>query len=71
MLNAAAIGSVNEKYSNNVGDGSTELKAMMPNRIQLKREEFLLLCERYEPLRKLIIPIRYFYHNDLNLNDAI
>lgn len=38
-------------------------------RVNIDREQFLLVCERYESLRKLIIPIKYFYDAGLNADE--
>lgn len=36
-------------------------------RVNIDREQFIYLCERYELLRKLIVPIRHFY-DEIQLN---
>ena len=35
------------------------------NRIQLDRSAFLNLCERFKLFRKMLIPIKYFYDENL------
>jgi Ca2+-binding EF-hand superfamily protein len=42
-----------------------KIKTCNINRINLKREDFIGLCSKYKLLRKLLIPIDYFYEYDL------
>lgn len=36
--------------------------------VQIKRENFLALCEKYKLFRKLLLPIKYFYEEDFFLD---
>ena len=48
-----------------LNSSALNVSTMCPkHRIQIDREGFLDLCEKYRPFRKLLLPISYFYEDN-------
>lgn len=41
--------------------------SLIDNTVEIKRENFLKLCEKYKLFRKLLLPIKYFYEENSSL----
>jgi hypothetical protein len=54
----------NKKTSSSSSPITTKIPLSM-NRINFKRQDFISLCAKYKLLRKLLVPIDYFYEYDL------
>ena len=50
---------------NNIQQQASVLSCQNQKKIQIRREDFVNLCEKYKSLRKLIIPITYYYEPDV------
>jgi Ca2+-binding EF-hand superfamily protein len=63
------IGKKNSSFSYFSSDSLDSLNNIETNNcVQIKRENFLQLCEKYKTFRKLLLPIKYFYEENLFIN---